>query len=158
MIELKEFFFHTIKEGPRDPAFKPAPEVEAEPGAGADAMPPAGPGLDAGMGGDMPPADLAGMTQDVSAMSASSLQFFSKNVQSAVSKYDLEADGFDTSALMAFAGALDQMALQVYQQVQEPEARQAFEADYQKLAADWSKDLTKLFGAVMKLKSHTAQY
>ena len=34
----------------------------------------------------------------------------------------------------------------------------AFEADYQKLAADWSKDLTKLFDKVLKLKGHTAQY
>ena len=91
-------------------------------------------------------------------MSSSSLQFFSKNVQSAVSKYNLEQEGFDTSSLQGFAEGLDGLVFQMYQGVQEPAARQSFEADYQKLAADWSKDLTKLFDKVLKLKGHTAQY
>lgn len=142
-MDLKEFFEHAIKEGPRDATFKAAPEIKP-----SDGMEPA---LDA------PPVDEP-MTQDVAAMSASSLQFFSKNVQSAVSKYNLETEGFNAQALQEFAGALDELVFQMYQGVQEPAERQAFEADYQKLAADWSKDLTKLFDKVLKLKGHTAQY
>jgi hypothetical protein len=143
-IQLKEFFFNHLNEGPADATFKPAPQIKAAPGGDMD------PGLDAGMEPEM--------TQDVSAMSASSLQFFSKNVQSAVSKYNLEAEGFDTTSLQGFAEGMDQLVFQMYQGVQEPAARQAFEADYQKLAADWSKDLTKLFDKTLKLKSHGAQY
>ena len=144
-MDLREFFIHKLNEGPADATFKPAPSIKAGPDADLEAAPEMG-------------ADDGTMTQDVAAMSASSLQFFSKNVQSAVSKYNLEAEGFDASALSQFAGALDGLAFQMYQGVQEPAARQAFEADYQKLAADWSKDLTKLFDKVLKLKSHTAQY
>ena len=143
-MKLKEFFEHAIKEGPLDSTFKPAPEVK--PSDGMD------PNLDPGAGAEEP------MTQDVAAMSASSLQFFTKNVQSAVSKYNLEQEGFNAAALSEFAGALDELVFQMYQGVQEPAARQSFEADYQKLAADWSKDLTKLFDKVLKLKGHTAQY
>ena len=145
---LLEFFAPALREGPLDKTFKPPAEVPVDDGADMD------PGMDPGMdaGGD------PGMTQDVAKMSASSLQFFTKNVQSAVSKYNLEQEGFDAAALEQFAGALDSLAFQLYEQVQEPATRQAFEADYQKLAADWSKDLTKLFDKVLKLKSHTAQY
>jgi hypothetical protein len=146
-MELKEFFIHKLNEGPADPTFQPAPAVKA-----GDGMDPAAGGLS---GDGMDPN---AMTQDVSAMSASSLQFFAKNVQSAVSKYNLEAEGFDAGALSQFASALDELVFQMYQGVQEPATRQSFEADYQKLAADWSKDLTKLFDKVLKLKSHTAQY
>jgi hypothetical protein len=143
-MKLKEFFEHAIKEGPLDSTFKPAPEIK--PSDGMD------PNLDPGAGAEEP------MTQDVAAMSASSLQFFTKNVQSAVSKYNLEQEGFNAGALTEFAGALDELVFQMYQGVQEPATRQSFEADYQKLAADWSKDLTKLFDKVLKLKGHTAQY
>jgi len=143
-MELKEFFEHAMREGPLDSTFKAAPEIK--PSDGID------PSMDPAAGVEEP------MTQDVSAMSASSLQFFTKNVQSAVSKYNLEQEGFDAAALTEFAGALDQLVFQMYQGVQEPATRQAFEADYQKLAADWSKDLTKLFDKVLKLKGHSAQY
>jgi hypothetical protein len=146
MSNLREFFVHKLYEGPRDPAFKPAPEIKPGDAAAIE------PGLDA-PAGDLP------MTQDVAAMSASSLSFFAKNVQSAVSKFgDLAADGFDSSSLDQFAEALDGLVFQMYQGVQEPAERQAFEADYQKLAADWSTDLTKLFDKVLKLKAHSAQY
>ena len=131
-------FFQPMFEGPMDSTFKPAPEIPTD---GADQAPP-------GAGGPE-------MTQDVAKMSASSLQFFTKNVQSAVSKYNLEEDGFDTSALEQFAGALDSLVFEMYQGVQDPGDRQSFEADYQKLAADWSKDLTKLFDKVQKLKGHS---
>lgn len=141
-MNLKEFFVHKLQEGPLDSTFKSAPEIDANDGMGAE------PGADAG----------EDMTQDVAAMSNSSLQFFTKNVQSAVSKYNLEQEGFDASALEQFAGALDELAFQMYQGVQEPSARQSFEADYQKLAADWSKDLTKLFDKVLKLKGHAGPY
>jgi len=145
--QLKEFFIHALREGPGDPTFKPAPQVKAGDGV-------AEPGIDpAGAGGEDP-----AMTQDVSAMSASSLSFFAKNVASAISKYNLEQEGFDASSLQGFAQGLDGLVFQMYQSVQEPAARQSFEADYQKLAADWSKDLTKLFDKVLKLKSHGAQY
>lgn len=145
-MNLKEFFEHAISEGPRDGTFKPAPEIKPADGLDPEAS------VSPEMGGD------SAMTQDVAAMSNSSLQFFSKNVQSAVSKYSLEQEGFNTSALQEFAGALDELVFQMYQGVQEPSERQSFEADYQKLAADWSKDLTKLFDKVLKLKGHTAQY
>lgn len=146
-IDLREFFEHALHEGPGDATFKPAPQVKAAPpGGGVD------PGMDdGGMEDPM-------MTQDVAAQSASSLQFFSKNVQSAVSKYNLEAEGFDSSSLETFAAGIDDLIFQMYQGVQDPSARQSFEADYQKLAADWSKDLTKLFDKVLKLKGHGAQY
>lgn len=142
--KLQEFFIHALKEGPLDKTFEPAPEVE-EPASSAI---PGEPGL----GGEPE------MTQDVSAMSNSSLSFFSKNVQSAVSKYNLEQEGFNTQALQQFASALDELAFQMYQGVQEPAERQSFEADYQKLAADWSKDLTKLFDKVLKLKGYAPAY
>lgn len=138
-MNLKEFFAPTIGEGPLDKTFKPSPAIPADGGIDME------PGIDA----------VPDMTQDVAKMSASSLQFFTKNVQSAVSKYsNLEQDGFDSTALEQFAGALDTLVFNMYQQVQEPAARQGFEADYQKLAADWSKDLTKLFDKVNKLKGH----
>lgn len=149
---LKEFFTHALREGPADATFKPAPQIKAGDGATAGldpAMDPAGAG-----GAGMDPT----MTQDVSAMSASSLSFFAKNVASAISKYNLEQEGFDASSLEGFAQGLDGLVFQMYQGVQEPAERQSFEADYQKLAADWSKDLTKLFDKVLKLKSHSAQY
>ena len=136
-MDLKEFFIHKLNEGPLDGTFKPPVEVPAE-DPGAEAVPGAEPE----------------MTQDIAKMSASSLQFFTKNVQSAVSKFNLEQDGFDSSALEQFAGSLDALVFGYYQQVQDPAARQAFEADYQKLAADWSKDLTKLFDKLNKLKGH----
>ncbi len=145
-MNLKEFFAPLIKEGPRDPTFKPAPEIKPSDDAGFDSA-------EIGLGGVEEP-----MTQDVAAMSASSLSFFSKNVQSAVSKYSLEQEGFNAQALQEFAGAMDELVFQMYQGVQEPAARQAFEADYQKLAADWSKDLTKLFDKVLKLKGHSPAY
>lgn len=146
-MDLKEFFVHAfVNEAPLDKTFKPAPTVK--PGDGMDPGAAVGPE----MGGEEP------MSQDVAAMSASSLSFFAKNVQSAVSKYNLEAEGFNSSALQEFAGALDELVFQMYQGVQDPADRQAFEADYQKLAADWSKDLTKLFDKVLKLKGHSAQY
>lgn len=145
---LREFFIHALKEGPTDATFKPAPQIKPGDDAGLD---PAA-GADPAMGGD--PA----MTQDVAAMSASSLSFFAKNVQSAVNKYNLEQEGFDTSSLTGFAEGLDGLVFQMYQGVQEPGERQSFEADYQKLAADWSKDLTKLFDKVLKLKGYTNQY
>jgi hypothetical protein len=144
---LKEFFTHALREGPADATFKPAPQIKAGDGATA--------GLDPAM--DPAGADPT-MTQDVSAMSASSLSFFAKNVASAISKYSLEQEGFDASSLEGFAQGLDGLVFQMYQGVQEPSARQSFEADYQKLAADWSKDLTKLFDKVLKLKGHGAQY
>jgi len=146
-MDLKEFFIHKLQEGPADPTFKPAPAVKASDAAGAE------PVMDPAMGA----ADPA-MTQDVAAMSNSSLSFFSKNVSSAVSKYNLESEGFDAGALQQFAEALDALCFQMYQGVQEPAERQSFEADYQKLAADWSKDLTKLFDKVLKLKGHAAQF
>ena len=142
---LREFFVHALREGPADKTFKPAPEVKPSDDIAAE---PVGPE----MGGE------EALTQDVSAMSNSSLSFFSKNVQSAVSKYNLEQEGFNTQALQEFASALDELVFQMYQGVQEPAERQSFEADYQKLAADWSKDLTKLFDKVLKLKGHSAQY
>ncbi len=144
-MDLKEFF-GPLGEGPADPTFKPAPSVKPSDDAGFDSA-------ELGLGGAPEPE-----TQDVAAMSASSLSFFSKNVQSAVSKYDLEQEGFDAGALQGFAAALDGLAFQMYQGVQEPAARQAFEADYQKVAADWSKDLTKLFDKVLKLKGHSPAY
>jgi hypothetical protein len=144
--QLKEFFIHALKEGPTDATFKPAPQIKAGDGAELGAVDPAAAGM------EQP------MTQDVSAMSASSLSFFAKNVASAISKYNLEQEGFDASSLEGFAQGLDGLVFQMYQGVQEPSARQSFEADYQKLAADWSKDLTKLFDKVLKLKGHTAQY
>jgi hypothetical protein len=123
-MDLREFFVHKLQEGPLDKTFQPGPEVPADPGA-------------------EPPADAEPeMTQDVAKMSASSLQFFTKNVQSAVSKFNMQAEGFDDQALTQFAGALDALCFGIYEQVQDPAARQSFEADYQKLAADWSKDLT----------------
>jgi len=137
---LKEFFAPMLKEGPLDPTFKTGPEVPAEPEA------------------ELPPGAEPEMTQDVAKMSASSLQFFTKNVQSAVSKYNMQAEGLDDQALTQFAGALDAMTFGMYEQVADPAARQSFEADYQKLAADWAKDLTKLFDKVLKLKSHGSEY
>lgn len=137
-MDLKEFFFHKLQEGPLDGTFKPPVEVPVDAEAGAEGVPGAEPE----------------MTQDIAKMSASSLQFFTKNVQSAVSKYNLEQEGFDAQALEQFAGAMDALVFGYYQQVAEPGARQGFEADYQKLAADWSKDLTKLFDKVQKLKGH----
>lgn len=132
---LKEFF-EPLLEGPSDPTFKPAPSVKP--------MDPAGsPGMDT----VAPPP-----TQDVAKMSASSLSFFSKNVQSAASKFQLE--GFDPSGLQAFAASLDDACYQIYSQVQSPQARQSFEADYQKVAADWSKDIAKLLEKVAKLAGH----
>jgi hypothetical protein len=116
---LEQFFVHKLHEGPRDKAFKPSPEVPVK--DNPDAIDPGGdmapePGMeDPNLGQD------DSMTQDVAKMSASSLNFFAKNVQSAVSK---------------------------------PGARQSFESDYQKLAADWAKDLTKLFEKVLKLQGH----
>ena len=142
-MELKEFFIHALREGPGDPTFKAAPEVKPSDGVQGDEPVP---------GAEEP------MTQDVAAMSASSLQFFSKNVQSAVGKYNLEGEGFDGAGLQGFAEAHDGLVFQMYQGVQDPSERQGFEADYQKLAADWSKDLTKLFDKVLKLKGYTAQY
>lgn len=136
-MNLKEFFKPMI-EGPQDPTFAAAPEIKPMDGTGE-------PGMDT-----MDPAP----TQDVAKMSASSLSFFSKNVQSAVSKYSLAEEGFDVGSLQAFAGALDNMAFQMYNQVQNPSSRQKFEADYQKLAADWATDLTKLFEKVKKLAGH----
>lgn len=144
-ITLMEFFSNHISEGPGDPTFKPAPAIDAN--AGIDAAAPPEMGME----------DPA-MTQDVAVQSASSLNFFSKNVQSAVSKYNLEGEGFDSTTLQGFAQGLDDLIFQMYQGVQEPATRQAFEADYQKLAADWSKDLTKLFDKVLKLKGHSAQF
>lgn len=141
-MDLKEFFAPVLREGPLDPTFHAAPEVKPS---------------DASSSGDLPPAEEP-MTQDVAAMSASSLSFFSKNVQSAVSKYGLEQEGFNTAALQEFAAALDEMAFQMYQGVQEPAERQAFESDYQRVAADWSKDLVKLFEKVLKLKGHAPAY
>jgi hypothetical protein len=146
MNDLKEFFIHALREGPRDPAFKPAPEVKPSDG------------IDPGSDVPPPPDAEEPMTQDVAAMSASSLQFFSKNVQSAVGKYNLEGEGFDIAGLQAFAEALDGLVFQMYQGVQDPAERQGFEADYQKLAADWSKDLTKLFDKVLKLKGYGSMY
>ena len=145
-MNLKEFFEHAMNEGPRDGTFKPAPEIKP-----ADGMDPE---ADAGA---LPGAEDP-MTQDVAAMSASSLQFFSKNVGSVNQKLNLEGSGFDVAALEQYASGLDGMVFQLYQQVQEPTDRQAFEADYQKLAADWSKDLSKFFEKLLKLKSHTNQY
>lgn len=139
-MDLKEFFSPMLREGPLDPTFKTGPEVPAEPGA------------------ELPPGAEPEMTQDVAKMSASSLQFFTKNVQSAVSKYNMQQEGFDDQALTQFAGALDALCFGLYEQVQEPAERQSFEADYQKLAAEWAKDLTKLFDKVLKLKGHSAQY
>jgi Skp family chaperone for outer membrane proteins len=97
-------------------------------------------------------------TQDVAKTSASSLSFFSKNVNSAVSKYNLEQEEFNVEALQDFARELDALCVRMYSGVQDPAERQGFEADYQKLSADWSKDLTKLFDKVLKLKGYTAQY
>lgn len=152
-MNLKEFFAPSLREGPLDKTFSPPPEVPVDGGADMGAEPGMDPGMEPGMEGD------PNMTQDVAKMSASSLQFFTKNVQSAVSKYaTLEQEGFDPSALEQFAGALDGLAFNMYQQVQEPAARQAFESDYQKCAADWSKDLTKLFDKVLKLKGHAGPY
>jgi len=145
-MDLKEFFA-PIMEGPGDPTFKEPAEIPVD--GGIDP---------AGAGGGMPPEGDPAMTQDVAKMSASSLQFFTKNVQSAVSKYNLQQEGFDDQALTQFAGALDALVFGMYQQVQEPAARQSFEADYQKCAADWSKDLTKLFDKVLKLKGHAGPY
>ena len=139
---LKEFF--QLGEGPRDPAFKPAAEVPV--GAGLDAMDPAA----AELGDDT-------MTQDVAPLPTEDLNFFAKNVQSAVSKYNLETEGFDSSGVQAFAEGLDQFVLAMYANVQSPNARQGFEVDYQKIAADWSKDLTKLFEKVLKLSGHADQ-
>jgi hypothetical protein len=139
-MNLKEFFAPVLREGPLDPTFQSNPEVPAEPGA------------------ELPPEASPEMTQDVAKMSASSLQFFTKNVQSAVSKYNMQQEGFDDQALTQFAGALDALCFGLYQQVQEPADRQSFEAEYQRLAADWAKDLTKLFDKVLKLKSHSSPY
>ena len=139
-MDLKEFFSPMLREGPLDPTFKTGPEVPMEPGA------------------ELPPGAEPEMTQDVAKMSASSLQFFTKNVQSAVSKYNMQQEGFDDQALQQFAGALDALCFGLYEQVQEPAERQSFEADYQKLAAEWAKDLTKLFDKVLKLKSHGSPY
>lgn len=149
-MNLKEFFVHKLQEGPGDPTFKKAPEIPVD-------DPTVDPGIDpAGAGGD-PDANPM-MTQDVSKMSASSLQFFTKNVQSAVSKYNLEQEGFDAGALEQFAGAIDSMVQQMYEQVQEPAERQSFESDYQTVAAKWSESLTKLFDQLLKLKSHAQPY
>lgn len=137
---LKEFFGPMI-EGPLDPTFQAAPEVKAADGVPVDADP------------GLPDPDM--MTQDVAKTSASSLNFFSKNVQSAVSKYNLQSEGFDSSLLQGFAQALDDFAYQQYTTVQNPASRQAFEVDYQKIAADWSKDLTKLFEKLLKLRGHS---
>lgn len=142
---LHEFFLHKLDEAPLDPTFQPAPAVKASDSIDAD--PAAQPSM-----GD--PA----MTQDVAAMSNSSLSFFQKNVQSAMSKYGLEQSGFNGEALAQFATALDQLVFQMYQGVQDPASRQKFEADYQKLAADWSIDLTKLFDKVLKLQAHGQPY
>ncbi len=139
-MDLKEFFDPQLREGPLDPTFKTNPEVPADPEA------------------ELPPGAEPEMTQDVAKMSASSLQFFTKNVQSAVSKYNMQQEGLDDQALAQFASALDALVFGLYEQVQDPPARQAFEADYQKLAADWAKDLTKLFDKVLKLKSHSSPY
>lgn len=131
---LKEFF-EPMVEGPTDPTFQAAPTVKPMDAAGQ-------PGMDT----------LAPDTQDVAKMSATSLSFFSKNVQSAASKFQLE--GFDSSGLQAFAASLDDAAYNLYGQVQNPQARQKFEAEYQKIAADWSTDLTKLLEKVARLAGH----
>lgn len=135
---IREFFLHKLQEGPRDPSFKPAPEVKPDDG------------IDAASVTD-PAADPA-MTQDVAPMEE--LSFFSQAARSAVSKYDLAADGFDSAALDAFASALDGMVEQAYSAVQDPSARQSFEADAMKMSADFGKDVSKLFDKVMKLKGH----
>ena len=139
-MELKEFFIHKLQEGPLDPTFKTGPEVPADPDA------------------ELPPGAEPEMSQDVAKMSASSLQFFTKNVQSAVSKFNMQAEGFDDEALTQFASALDALVFGLYERVQEPAARQKFESDYQKVAADWSTDLTKLFDKILKLKGHAGPY
>jgi hypothetical protein len=141
--KLLEFFQHVMSEGPLDKTFSAAPEIPA----GGDEM-----GVEPGLEG------AGDMTQDVAKMSASSLQFFTKNVNSAASKYQLEQEGFDISSLHQFAGALDALVFGMYEGVQEPTERQKFEEEYQKLAASWSTDLTKLFDKVLKLKSYSNPY
>ena len=133
--KLQEFFQHALREGPTDPAFAAAPEVKPAPGAEGEAD-----------------AALLEPTQDVAKASATSLDFFSKNVSSVTSKAQLE--GFDPSGLDSFARSLDAYAFQCYGRVQDPSARQAFEADYQKIAADASKDWAKLLEKVKGLSSH----
>lgn len=148
---LEQFFIHKLHEGPRDKAFKPSPEVPVK--DNPDAIDPGGDmAPDPGM--EDPGMEDPGMTQDVAKMSASSLQFFAKNVQSAVSKYNLENEGFDSQALRQFAQAMDDFVYNQYTSITNPGARQSFESDYQKLAADWAKDLTKLFEKVLKLQGH----
>src|SRR3990172_2793982 len=105
-MDLKEFF-KPLFEGPRDAAFKPAPEIKPSDDVDVDPIAP-------DMGAEEP------LSQDVNPMSSSDLQFFSKNVTSAAGKYNLEQDGFDPAALQEFAGALDGLVFQMYQTVQDP--------------------------------------
>ncbi|OGR26114.1 MAG: hypothetical protein A2139_08025 [Desulfobacca sp. RBG_16_60_12] len=141
-ITLQEFFHHSLVEGPRDTTFKPAPEVKPVTSSETDA----------------PEADLA-PTQDMAPLESSKLDFFAKNVQSAADKFaDLANEGFDTGALLQFASALDQLVGQMYQGIQEPAERQDFEVEAQKVAGDLSKDLSKVFEKVLKLRAYGQQY
>jgi hypothetical protein len=141
---LKEFFVHALKEGPLDPAFKASPSVKSiagqDPALAQDAM-----------GGGMqqqPQMDM--MSQNTIPTEKGDLDFFSKNVGSAVSKIPM--DGFDSGTISEYAAALDSYVYGLYQQIQDPQERVAFEADYQKTAADWSADIVKFFGKLKKLQ------
>jgi hypothetical protein len=139
---LKTFFEHSLREGPRDTTFKPAPEVKPVASATDDAPET-----------ELPP------TQNVAPLESSELDFFAKNVQSAADKFaDLANEGFDTGALLQFASALDQLVGQMYQGIQEPAERQDFEVEAQKVAGDLSKDLSKVFEKVLKLRAYGQQY
>jgi hypothetical protein len=151
MPTLKEFFEPMMKEGPRDGTFKPAPEVKPAVGADPEAAVVAT-GDDMGAMPGMDPA----MTQDVAKMSSSSLSFFTKNVNSVVQKFNLMGEGFAVEGLTEYATSLDDYAYNIYAQVGDPAARQAFEADYQKMAADWSRDLAKQLQKIQDLKKHIA--
>jgi hypothetical protein len=152
-ISLREFFIHKLREGPLDGTFKPAPEVKADPAAGGE------PGMDPEMDPVAGPGGEPQMTQDVAPAQASELSFFSANAQSAVGKFeDLQSEGFDSQALIQFAGAMDALVAQIYQVVQDPSERQDFEVEAQKVAADFSKDLAKLFDNVLSLKAYGNQY
>lgn len=139
-FNINEFFAPQLRlrEGPSDSTFKPAPEIK-----------PAGDELGAD-GGDIADPIDPGMTQDVAPADPADMSFFVKNAQSVASKYpELPADG-----VVGLAEGLDTFAFDIYSQVQDPAARQAFEADYQKLAADFGRDMAKFLEKAAGLKKH----
>jgi hypothetical protein len=139
-FSIKEFFEPQLKEGPRDPAFKPP--VEVEPPIGDE---PPTPGTGVAVAADQDPM----LTQDTATEDAVDMRFFVDNAEMMPSELMEFVPGLTT-----LAEVLDNFAFEIYSQIQDPQARINFKTDYQKMAADWSKTESSFLQKVTDLKKH----